>query len=119
MFKLFNRDPYILDKTEVRKERDSETGLCYYVKYNHFIDKRDKNGEILHHYYTCMVAEFDNYNAAKDKSFSFRFNARMDTFLMNRESVEKRHYNFRNQNNILSGGLIWTFSDVLDPSYST
>jgi len=45
-FSLFkkNGDPYILDKTEVKKEHDSDSEQIYYLKSNHFTDKRDKNG---------------------------------------------------------------------------
>jgi len=111
MFKLFNRDPIILDKTEVKKRRDSDNDLFYYLKYDHFIDKRDKNGYIGRCYRTCMVDSSENYEDAKDKSISFQFDASKDGWLINRESVQKRHYNFSEKDNVHSGLTEWSFSD--------
>ena len=111
MFKLSNKDPIILDKTEVKKEYDSDSEQFKYVKNNWFSNRWDKNGCILHAYRTRLVDAFEIYEDAKDKSISFKFNAREDTFLMHSESVSKRHLNLGEKNNVHTGMMIWTFSD--------
>jgi hypothetical protein len=111
MFKLFNSDPIILDKTEVKKECDSDSGLIFYVKYDHFIDKKDKSGSILRCYYTCRVDSSENYENAKDKSISFQYDFKKYGGLINNELVSKRHYNYGDQDNVHSGLMEWIFSD--------
>jgi hypothetical protein len=114
MFKLFkrdHRDPIILDKTEVKKRCHSDSGLFYYLKYDHFIDKRDKNGSIIRCYRTCMVNRSKKYADAKDKLISFRYDMKKYGGLINSEHVQTRHYNFGDKNNVHSGLMEWIFSD--------
>lgn len=106
-----NRDPINFDKTEVKRRCDSDSGLLYYLKYDHFIDKTDKNGSIVRCYRTCQVDRSINYEDAKDKSISFQFDGEKDGWLINKESVSKRHYNFGDKDNVHSGLTIWSFSD--------
>ena len=106
-----NGDPYILDKTEVKKKCDSDSWFFYYAKKDHFNDKRDKNGSRIRCYRTCIVDRSENYEDAKDRSNSFRYGFKKYGGLINGELVSKRHYNCGDQENVHSGIIEWIFSD--------
>jgi hypothetical protein len=111
IYEVLNKDPINFDKTEVRKRCDSDSGLFYYLKYDHFIDKTDKNGYIGRCYRTCQVDRSINYEDAKDKSISFRYDMKKYGTKINSELVSKEHLNFGDKDNVHSGLMIWSFSD--------
>ena len=111
IFDLLNRDPINFIKTEVKKRCDSENDLFYYLKYDHFIDKRDKNGSTIRCYRTCNVDRSENYEDAKDKSISFQYDMKKYGTKINSELVSKRHYNCGDNKGVHSGLMEWIFSD--------
>jgi len=111
IFELLNRDPINFDKTEVKKRCDSDSGLFYYLKYDHFLDKTDKNGSIIRCYRTCNVDRSENYEDAKDKSISFQYDMKKYGTKINSELVSKRHLNCGDNEGVHSGLMEWIFSD--------
>ena len=111
IFDLLNRDPINFIKTEVKKRCDSDNDLFYYLKYDHFIDKRDKNGSTIRCYRTCNVDRSENYEDAKDKSISFRYDMEKHGSRINNKLVSTEHLNGGDKDNVHSGLTIWSFSD--------
>lgn len=108
-----NGNPYRLQKSEINKYSDGDTGRYQYVRHDHFIHQKDSNGALLRSYYSCPVEGEVTYERASKEAMAFTFEATHRNDLIAGRCVSVKHINMGSdeRRNTRTWGQEWSYED--------
>jgi hypothetical protein len=108
-----NVNPYRLQKSEINKYSDGDTGRYQYVRHDHFAHQKDSNGALLRSYYSRPVEDEITYERASKEAMAFTFEVTRNVDLIAGRcvSVKQIHMGSDERRNTRTWGQEWSFED--------
>ena len=108
-----NGNPYRLQRSEISKYSDGETGRFQYVRHDHFTHQKDSNGALFRSYYSYPVDDQVSYERAAKEAIAFSFDATRDNDLVAGRCVSVKQINMGTDDrmNARTWGREWNFED--------
>jgi hypothetical protein len=108
-----NGNPYRLEKSEIGKCSDGDTGRFQYVRHDHFTHQQDSNGALLRSYYSRPVDDEVPYERASQEAMAFTFGSAHGRDLIAGQCVAVKQINMGIDErwNTHTWGQEWSFED--------
>jgi len=112
-FRKRNGNPYRLQRSEIDKYSDGDTGRFQYVRHDHFTHQQDSNGALLRSYYSFPVEDEVTYERASKEAMAFTFGSAHGKDLIAGQCVSVKQINMGSDErwNTRTWGQEWSFED--------